>query len=97
MKELDAERTVWEKPQGNVMAIIITMDSFDHLLNCLDNQKFIEGVNADAGEHMNGAEIERLQDENQKAIDDFNRQCRDILTKVEACPRTVCKVDPRLA
>ena len=43
---------------GNVMVIldaikqggkvIMSEDSFDHLLNCLDNQKFINSRNADS-------------------------------------------------
>lgn len=45
--------------------IIITEDSFEYLLNCLDNQKFIAGQ----------------PEENQHIIDDFNSQCRDILNQ----------------
>lgn len=52
--------------------IIISEDSFEHLLNCLDNQKFIDDVNADALT----CDYKSVQRENQAAIDDFNRQCR---------------------
>lgn len=47
--------------------IIITEDSFEYLLNCLDNQKFLHEMN----------DINRK--ENQKTIDNFNNSCRDIL------------------
>ena len=47
--------------------IVISEDSFEMLLNCLDNQKFIH--------EQNGS----VKDENQKVIDDFNQECRDIL------------------
>jgi len=40
--------------------ILITEDCFEHLLNCLDNQKFIDYETS----------------ENQPYIDDFNKQCR---------------------
>ncbi len=30
--------------------ISISLDSFEHLLNCLDNQKYIQDVNADAAD-----------------------------------------------
>lgn len=58
--------------------IIISKDSFGHLLNCLDNQKFIHEVNADALGSMSVDQIHSVQDENQAAIDDFNRQCRKV-------------------
>jgi len=61
------------KKDGN--NIIISQDSFEHLLNCLDNQKFIDFVNADA----TTCDYKQVQAESQKAIDDFNRQCRNLL------------------
>ena len=58
--------------------IIISKDSFEHLLNCLDNQKFIKDVNADALDSMSIGQIHSVQNESQAAIDDFNRQCREV-------------------
>lgn len=58
--------------------IIISKDSFEHLLNCLDNQKYINSVNADAIGTMTVQEIRNSQDEMQSCIDDFNRQCREL-------------------
>jgi len=60
--------------------IIISEDSFEHLLSCLDNQKFVgeppqNGDSIDVGER----EYNRVQREIQDAIDDFNRQCRSLL------------------
>jgi len=58
---------------GNV---VLSMDSFEHLLACLDNQKFIQDVNADG---LDGGGYKETQRDNQAAIDDFNRQCRKLL------------------
>jgi len=58
--------------------IIISKDSFEHLLNCLDNQKHIKQVNADALEDMSVEETHGVQDKMQAAIDDFNHQCRKL-------------------
>lgn len=58
--------------------VIISKDSFEHLLNCLDNQKYVGEVNADALE-ISVSGIHGVQDDIQAAIDDFNRQCRDVL------------------
>lgn len=58
--------------------IIISKDSFEHLLNCLDNQKFIREVNADAIGSLSVNEIHSVQNDIQAAIDDFNRQCRKV-------------------
>lgn len=55
------------KENGN---IIISEDNFEHLLNCLDNQKFIS-----VPEEQSEWTKESMQD----YIDDFNRQCRDLL------------------
>lgn len=55
--------------------VIISEDSFEHLLNCLDNQKFIDSRNADSVT----CDANKVQKVNQAAIDDFNRQCRAIL------------------
>ena len=59
--------------------VIISKHSFEHLLNCLDNQKYIGDVNADALDDMSVKEIHSVQDEMQSAIDNFNRQCRNLL------------------
>lgn len=60
--------------------IIISEDSFEHLLSCLDNQKFVgeSPPNGDALA-MGEKEYNKVQDENQACIDDFNRQCRNLL------------------
>lgn len=57
--------------------IIIEEDSFEFLLACLDNQKFVGEVppNGDAVE----SEYEQIQKDNQSTIDDINHQCRNIL------------------
>lgn len=60
------------KKDGNV---VISENSFEHLLNCLDNQKFIHIINADA----TTCDYKKVQEEIQEAIDDFNRQCRKLL------------------
>ncbi len=57
--------------------IILTEDSFEHLLSCLDNQKYIHERNADS----TTCDADAVQLDNQKAIDDFNRQCRELLLK----------------
>lgn len=62
-----------KKENGN---IIISEESFEHLLSCLDNQKFINEVNADAMDDIEGTK--RIQKQNQECIDDFNRQCREV-------------------
>lgn len=54
--------------------ISISEDSFEHLLNCLDNQKFIGERNADS----TTCDADQVQKDNQAAIDDFNRQCRAV-------------------
>ena len=54
--------------------IIISEDSFEHLLNCLDNQKYINDINADALT----CDYKSIQRKNQASIDDFNRQCRGL-------------------
>jgi hypothetical protein len=56
-------------------AIVITNDSFEYLLNCLDNQKFVHEVNADGLE----GDYKKNQKEMQDAIDNFNIQCRELL------------------
>ncbi len=62
-----------KKVDGN---IVISEGSFEHLLNCLDNQKFIHDVNADA--MSDDTDYKQVQSDNQAAIDDFNRQCRTV-------------------
>ncbi len=65
------------KKDGN---IIITEDSFEHLLACLDNQKFV-GEPPQNGDSIavGKEEYYQVQNEIQDAIDDFNRQCRALL------------------
>jgi len=55
--------------------IIIPVGEFEHLLSCLDNQKFIHEINADALE----SDYKAIQKKNQEAIDNFNNQCRKLL------------------
>lgn len=55
------------KQNGN---IIISEGNFEHLLNCLDNQKSIS-----VPEEQSEWTKENMQD----YIDDFNRQCRNLL------------------
>jgi len=60
--------------------IVITEDSFEMLLACLDNQKFINespqnGDSISVGEEK----YKSTQTEIQEAIDDYNRECRRIL------------------
>ena len=55
--------------------VIISQDSFEHLLACLDNQKFVRVLNADALT----CDYKAVQKDTQEAIDDFNRQCRELL------------------
>ena len=64
-----------KKVSGN---IVISESSFEHLLNCLDNQKFAGEVNAD-GMAMDSKDRRQLQTDIQEAIDNFNRQCRGVL------------------
>ncbi len=69
-----------KKVGGN---IVISEDSFEHLLNCLDNQKFV-GEAPPNGDAMSMAindpkGYRQIHIDNQKAIDDFNRQCRHVL------------------
>ncbi len=72
MVELEA------KISGN--DIIISQDSFEHLLNCLDNQKFVgEGPCNGDSVAVGKAEYYKVQNDIQTAIDDFNRQCRNLL------------------
>jgi hypothetical protein len=63
--------------KGNV---IISEDSFEHLLSCLDAQKFVgeSPPNGDAMS-MDKDEYDNVHVDIQKAIDDFNRQCRNLL------------------
>jgi hypothetical protein len=55
--------------------VVISKDSFEHLLACLDNQKFVREINADALT----CDYRAVQKETQTAIDDFNKQCRKLL------------------
>jgi len=67
-----AVNLVAKKEKGK---IIINENSFEYLLACLDNQKFINDVNADGI----ASGYKKTMRENQKAIDVFNRKCRKIL------------------
>ena len=60
--------------------IIISEDSFEHLLSCLDNQKFVgeSPPNGDAMS-MDTNEYYEIHEDIQNAIDGFNRQCRNLL------------------
>jgi len=60
--------------------VVISKDSFEHLLNCLDNQKFV-GEPPPCGDAlaMDKKDYDKVQRDNQAAIDDFNRQCRELL------------------
>lgn len=60
--------------------IIISEDSFEHLLSCLDNQKFVgeSPPNGDAMS-MDKDEYNKIHENIQNAIDDFGRQCRKLL------------------
>lgn len=46
-------------------SITMSRDYFEHLLNCLANQKFIHEINADATE----CDYKKIQKENQTIID----------------------------
>ncbi len=70
MVQLEAKK---EKGQ-----VVISENSFEHLLSCLDNQKFVGDLNADALSMGKNA-YDKVQNETQEAIDDFNRQCRRLL------------------
>lgn len=68
-----------EKKDGK---IIIEQKSFEHLLNCLDNQKYVgELPPCGDGLAMDRADLDSIHAANQAAIDDFNRQCRELLHK----------------
>ena len=60
--------------------IIISKDSFEYLLSCLDNQKFVgeSPPNGDAMA-MDKDGYDNVHVNVQDAIDDFNRQCRGLL------------------
>ena len=60
--------------------IIITEDSFEMLLACLDNQKFVGELPQNGDSLAEGKEnYESTQQQIQKTIDEFNRECRKIL------------------
>ncbi len=69
------------KKDGN---IIISEDSFEHLLSCLDSQKFVgeAPINGDSVA-VGKEEYYRVQNKTQEAIDNFNRQCRVLLHDLE--------------
>ncbi len=60
--------------------IIIAEHSFEHLLACLDNQKFVGEAPPNGDALAMGEEAyNETQREIQEAIDNFNRQCRVLL------------------
>lgn len=67
--------------------IIISEDSFEMLLACLDNQKFV-GEQPQNGDSLSVSEKEywKGQEDIQNTIDHYNRQCREILHKPEIQP-----------
>jgi hypothetical protein len=67
--------------------VIISQDSFEHLLNCLDNQKFVGEPPQNGDSIAEGEEgYNFVQKEIQAAIDDFNRQCRALLNEHNQAP-----------
>ena len=60
--------------------VVVSKDSFEHLLNCLDNQRFVGETppNGDALD-MGVDEYRQVQIDIQHRIDDFSKQCRNIL------------------
>lgn len=73
MKKIDAKKD----GKGN---IIISEDSFEMVLNCLDNQKFV-GEQPQNGDSFSIGEDEYWKGQQiiQDAIDHCNRECRKIL------------------
>ena len=60
--------------------IVITEDSFEMLLACLDNQKFINDTPQNGDSLSVGETVYKTTQQNiQETIDNYNRQCRDIL------------------
>jgi len=59
--------------------IVINHNAFEHLLNCLDNQKFVR-ENPINGDSISSKETyTSTQKETQQIIDNFNKKCREIL------------------
>lgn len=60
--------------------IVISEDSFERVLTCLDNQKFV-GEHPQNGDSLSVGEDEywKGQEDIQDAIDHYNRECRKIL------------------
>lgn len=59
--------------------ITLEVDFFDHLLNCMANQKYIHNMSADAlGE--SGKEIRKIQEDNQRVIDEAYHKARELLS-----------------
>lgn len=59
----------------NSPTITMSRDYFEHLLNCLANQKYIGDINADATE----CDYKKIQKENQSVIDKAWRDGMDLL------------------
>lgn len=67
--------------EGNV---IITEDSFEMLLACLDNQKFVgelpqNGDSISFSDPLTKGNYHSVQKDVQRTIDEYNRECRKIL------------------
>lgn len=58
--------------------MIVDRDFFEHLLNCLANQKFIHEINADA--LSPDTDYKQVQREGQEAIDKAYRDGHDLLS-----------------
>ena len=67
--------------------IVLSTDEFEHLLNCLDNQKYINTINADG---LATSNYKKIQHDMQECIDAFNVKCREVLHRQgvnkESCP-----------
>ena len=73
MKKVEA----FKDGKGN---IVITEDSFEMVLACLDNQKFVgEGPCNGDSLSVGKEEYYKTQDDIQDTIDKYNRECRKIL------------------
>jgi len=71
--------------------IMITEHSFNYLLSCLDNQKFVGEAPINGDSVSVGKEkYDKVQNEIQDAIDSFNRQCRELLNSDETPVEPSC-------
>lgn len=72
------KRKIKKDGKGN---IIISEDSFELLLSCLDNQKFINETPQNGDSLSIGGEYNNYQKDTQNIIDDYNKECRAILNQ----------------